>query len=514
MTRRLLVSYLLVTALVLVLLEVPLAVFYAQRERERIAADVEHDASVIATFYEDDLEGDAAPRLRTGRPSTATAPERGSSSSTATASPGSTPTRPSIATSPPVQRSQLALAGNTAEGTRSSETLETDLLYVAVPVASGGVVHGAVRVTLDTSDVNARIHRFWRSGSPPSLQSSSSSSPSSGGGLPGPSPDRFDDSTAPPHGSPAATSPSALSRSTARPRCGHSPTRCPRWHDVSTSCCEANAPSSPMPPTSCAPHSPHCASASRTCRAASPRSPQPSSTPRSTRPTRLAALVNGLLQLARADEHPATRRRRPRTPHDRPRRHVDRRRRSQRQSALIADTPPSSVLVEADPARHRTDPRQPPRQRAQRIAPRVHDHRPHHVPRDHPRPDNQRPRPRASRRREAPGNPPILAREHHHVRHRTRPRHRRLPRHRIPRQDPPRRCARRRPRRHRLIRRRQPGNGQPMTPRPEIDQRASGERLPSTPSSPAPRGVRRCSQLRHQESVGLPPNRGGLLIVD
>ena len=47
-----------ITALVLVLLEVPLAVFFAQRERERIAADLEHDATVIATLYEDDLEND------------------------------------------------------------------------------------------------------------------------------------------------------------------------------------------------------------------------------------------------------------------------------------------------------------------------------------------------------------------------------------------------------------------------------------------------------------------------
>ena len=58
MTRRLLASYLLITVLALVLLEVPLAVFFAQRERERIAADLEHDATVIATLYEDDLEND------------------------------------------------------------------------------------------------------------------------------------------------------------------------------------------------------------------------------------------------------------------------------------------------------------------------------------------------------------------------------------------------------------------------------------------------------------------------
>ena len=56
MTRRLLGSYLLITALALILLGVPLAVFFAQRERERVTAGLEHDATVIATIYEDDLE--------------------------------------------------------------------------------------------------------------------------------------------------------------------------------------------------------------------------------------------------------------------------------------------------------------------------------------------------------------------------------------------------------------------------------------------------------------------------
>ena len=61
-------------------------------------------------------------------------------------------TRPEIAS---------ALAGVAASGTRSSETLATDLLYVAVPGASGGTVHGALRLTLDTSDVTQRIRTFW-----------------------------------------------------------------------------------------------------------------------------------------------------------------------------------------------------------------------------------------------------------------------------------------------------------------------------------------------------------------
>jgi signal transduction histidine kinase len=54
-----------------------------------------------------------------------------------------------------------ALSGEIVSGRRASETLGRDLLYVAVPVASGGVVYGAVRITADPADVEARINRFW-----------------------------------------------------------------------------------------------------------------------------------------------------------------------------------------------------------------------------------------------------------------------------------------------------------------------------------------------------------------
>ena len=46
MTRRLLLSYLSITAFVLLILEIPLALTYEHRERDRLAADVERDARV------------------------------------------------------------------------------------------------------------------------------------------------------------------------------------------------------------------------------------------------------------------------------------------------------------------------------------------------------------------------------------------------------------------------------------------------------------------------------------
>jgi signal transduction histidine kinase len=160
MTRRLLVGYLAITVIVLLILEVPLAVFYSQRERERFTTAVERDASVLATIYEDSLEKGQPPNAaaaqqyakRTGARVVVVDNDGIAEVDTAESVPRDFSTRPEIIT---------ALTGSRAVGTRSSATLHADLLYVAIPVASGGTIHGAVRVTLDTSDVDSQIHRFW-----------------------------------------------------------------------------------------------------------------------------------------------------------------------------------------------------------------------------------------------------------------------------------------------------------------------------------------------------------------
>ena len=54
-----------------------------------------------------------------------------------------------------------ALRGQIAQGVRYSSTLHEHLLYVAVPIAAGGVVEGAVRITYPTSAVDARVTRYW-----------------------------------------------------------------------------------------------------------------------------------------------------------------------------------------------------------------------------------------------------------------------------------------------------------------------------------------------------------------
>jgi len=161
--RRLLAGYLGVAVLVLVLLEVPLAISYARAERQALIDKVERDAVALASLVEDSLERGAAVPTRvrqiahdygidTGARVLVT-DDRGQR--VVDSAPNGTTdfsSRPEIVS---------ALNGEIASGTRRSRTLGTDLLYVAVPVASSGVVHGAIRISYPTSAVDARIHRYW-----------------------------------------------------------------------------------------------------------------------------------------------------------------------------------------------------------------------------------------------------------------------------------------------------------------------------------------------------------------
>jgi signal transduction histidine kinase len=163
-SRRLLLSYLTLAIVVLALLEIPLGVSYARNERRNLSANVERDAVSIASLSEDTLErrAPAPPALTTlarryqvdtgGRVVVVDTQGRAIVDSSTRGLGADFATRPEIAS---------ALAGMVATGVRHSNTLGTDLLYVAVPAASGGIVHGAVRITYPTSEVDARVRRYW-----------------------------------------------------------------------------------------------------------------------------------------------------------------------------------------------------------------------------------------------------------------------------------------------------------------------------------------------------------------
>ena len=163
MTRRLMLTYLSLAAFVLLILEVPLGASFARQERRQIIADVQRDALVLATYAEEVLEGGiqldltriaADYQLRTGGrvvvvDATGVAI---ADSAPRDAKPADFSSRPEFA---------AALTGNLTSGLRRSNTLDTDLVYSAVPVASGGRVLGAVRITYPATALSERIYRNW-----------------------------------------------------------------------------------------------------------------------------------------------------------------------------------------------------------------------------------------------------------------------------------------------------------------------------------------------------------------
>jgi signal transduction histidine kinase len=165
-TRRLLLGYLGVTLFVLLSLEVPLGVQNQRTERRNLTANVSHDATVLAFDAEDAVQAPTPKQLnplaaiaadyarKTGGRAVIVDRHGNALIDTSQRVRGkeSFASRPEIA---------AALAGRYPSGVRMSKTLHERLLYVAVPIASGGRVHGAVRITYPFSAVDARILRYW-----------------------------------------------------------------------------------------------------------------------------------------------------------------------------------------------------------------------------------------------------------------------------------------------------------------------------------------------------------------
>src|SRR5665213_86542 len=164
--RRLLAGYLGVALFALVALEVPLGLQNQRTQRRDLERKVEHDATVLASVAEDGVQSGSRTQLltaarfafdysRTSGARVVIVNKRALAlvdTNARVAGTESFASRPEIAT---------ALRGDVASGTRYSTPLHKSLLYVAVPVASGGIVHGAVRLTFGTSAVEARIVRYW-----------------------------------------------------------------------------------------------------------------------------------------------------------------------------------------------------------------------------------------------------------------------------------------------------------------------------------------------------------------
>jgi signal transduction histidine kinase len=166
--RRLLFSYLSITAFVLLVLEIPLGVSYANSVERRLTSDLQHDAFALAirsqqaldartssATDQDQLQVLADRYRRTAGGRVVIVDAHGAS--VADSDPSS-PTGSAFDTRPEIRE---ALAGAEVSGTRSSRTLGTQLLFVALPVGSATGIQGAVRITFPASVVDDRIRHIW-----------------------------------------------------------------------------------------------------------------------------------------------------------------------------------------------------------------------------------------------------------------------------------------------------------------------------------------------------------------
>lgn len=159
MTRRLVLSYVLLAAFVLAVVELPLGLTYAARAQDRLLNDIERDARVLAGLVQ--------PSVAADRPEAVTEiADRYASESSArvviTDEAGTSIVDTGRRDDPPRDFSTRpeideALSGFQATGFRSSTTLGRELAYVAVPISTGGTLLGAVRVTLPTDEVSRQI---------------------------------------------------------------------------------------------------------------------------------------------------------------------------------------------------------------------------------------------------------------------------------------------------------------------------------------------------------------------
>jgi signal transduction histidine kinase len=163
-SRRLLASYLALTVVVLAALEIPLAIVNARNERQDLTAKLERDGFVLASLVDESLAAGTRASGPVRRVASAYGARTGArvviTDRRGYAVADSNPTETGeldFATRPEIAR---ALGGATVSGTRPSHTLGTDLLYVAVPVASAGHVLGVVRLTYPMSEVDRRLRRY------------------------------------------------------------------------------------------------------------------------------------------------------------------------------------------------------------------------------------------------------------------------------------------------------------------------------------------------------------------
>ena len=163
MRWRLIAAFVGVTIVILAAQDIPLARYLQRVEGERAVASIERDAFILAGSSQDALSGEVVAQDPNALQTTADVYAARThanvvvtdASGIAVAVSGDAArrgtdysTRPEIAT---------ALTGRPTSGRRASDTLGEDIFYVAVPVLSGALSVGVVRLTYPAATIDDRV---------------------------------------------------------------------------------------------------------------------------------------------------------------------------------------------------------------------------------------------------------------------------------------------------------------------------------------------------------------------
>ncbi|MDH6627611.1 signal transduction histidine kinase [Streptomyces sp. LBL] len=165
MTRRLLLSYLSLAALVLLCLEIPLGYLYSRGERERVITVAEDEAESVSAYASLSLAAGRAERDLPGRVAHCAARIGGQ---VVVVDSVGAPIATSHQLTPDASRALAsrpgivaALRGTSTVDVRTSTIGGVQYLSVAVPVGHGTRPEGAVWLTLPTHVVHERVHHIW-----------------------------------------------------------------------------------------------------------------------------------------------------------------------------------------------------------------------------------------------------------------------------------------------------------------------------------------------------------------
>ncbi|GGR18599.1 sensor histidine kinase [Streptomyces aurantiogriseus] len=165
MTRRLLLSYLTLAALVLVCLEIPLGFVYSRGERERVTNAAKDEAESVSAFASLSISAGSAARDLPERAAHCAERIGGkvlivdrSGALLASSHPLSEREERELASWPGIA---AALRGIATADVRTSTIGGVEYLAVATPVRHGAEDQGAVRITVPTRMVHERVHHVW-----------------------------------------------------------------------------------------------------------------------------------------------------------------------------------------------------------------------------------------------------------------------------------------------------------------------------------------------------------------